>query len=588
MWPDFRLIAHPGTLSASACIAVSCAAGALFGLLYLPEPRAIDGALVLAGLVSYPAGSAQGIYFHNMWSAAHQVLAAMLWSGIPQILVTWIFCAALGASLVAGPALVSLALTGRAALSLLLALLIVGSSFFVRGTDYGIRFVSSHSYGQIASSLTILSLGLFGCRRYASAGFVAGVLPAFHAVVGCWTLGLILLGGLFLPGRFGVDRLRLFRGLAAGLAVSAVSFAWYWADRNSTPIAVDTTALAEFIQYWDRHRSTPYAYRTAVLSIVSAALLWIAFDHGRRSRNLSLVQISFLLLASTLGSWMIYEAVHRLDWLPAIVYRAMPGRLVNFHYTLALPIVIGAFLTPRKFTALVLSVPLVLASPLSRSTKAALLAGAASVAAYLLWTLWRARAKRATETAGHHSMPTPLTALACAAGVALVAHGLVNLWVRTTPECSNTVLDYCRPPAFFREIRDLKWQGLTAAPAGLALMTHRHARKAVLLGASGMDFVPYLPQTARQVRDIVESVYGVDFRRPPPEFKNKGHIVRKMGQEHWAALSAQEWAALALRFCLGAVIAPADWEIQLTPAREADGVRLYLLPDQTLEACQIS
>jgi len=124
-----------------ACLATASVVGAVIGWSFFPEPKAIDGALVLAGIVNYPQDSVQGIYFHNMWTAIHQILGFFLWLGVDQILLSQIFNSALGAAFMSGLALVIYAITENVVLSLAGALLIVLNGFFILGPDYPIMFI---------------------------------------------------------------------------------------------------------------------------------------------------------------------------------------------------------------------------------------------------------------------------------------------------------------------------------------------------------------------------------------------------------------------------------------------------------------
>ena len=573
-----------------ACVLASCVAGFFIGVFFMSEPRAVDGALVLAGIVTYPVTSAQGIYFQNMWTAIHQILGSLLWIGIPQSWVTMGFCGALGASFVSGLMLVSLALTERPALSLMIALSIVLCAFVVQGPDYPINFMSSHSFGQIASSLTIFCFGLFGNRRYLSAGLLAGMLPAFHPVSGSWAVLTISLAGLFLLRDDPKSFARLFKGLAIGISCTILSFEYYWFNRIPLRSPVDSSVLSDFVQFWDYHRQVPYTYETSVICALSLVLLWVIFDHARQSGKPAPLNMSFLLFISALGSWILYEGVHRLHAsLPSAINGAILGRLVNNHYEVALAIIFGAIFARRSAALLILALPFVLEFHVTRSVRNSLFLGMMVAAVYLLWQARRIgfQVNPERRTLSWLAKLTPdLFVIGAFAG--FIAISLHYLSVRTIPECSNTFIDDCRSPSVFFKLQETNWKGLTVAPAGLAMMVHRHAHKPVLLGASGFDFVPYLPQTGTQVRDIIELVYGQDFRNPSPQFRNQGNLMREMGREHWAKLSSSEWNELARKFCFGAIIAPSDWAIQLTPSMNENDVRLYVLPDQDLDRCLLS
>lgn len=555
------------------CLVIASVVGAVIGWLYFPEPRAIDGALVLAGIVNYPQESVQGIYFHNMWTAIHQVLGFFLWFGVDQIFLSQIFNAALGATFMSGLAIVIYAITESVALSLPGALLIILSGFFVQGQDYPIVFISTHSFGQIASALAVLCIGFFGNQRFYSAGLIAGVIPAFHPVIGCWVIGVMVSGAILAPAPFKADITKLLKGIGGGLLVSAVSFGWFWAHRLPIGVPIDPIAFGAYMENWEAHRQVEYSPKTGAATVAILVSLWLLFDWGRNLNKPKLVQTSVVLMISAAGSWALYEFVHHFHAsLPSVVSGAMLGRLVNIHFMLAFPIMIGVLCYARATVPLLLSLIVILAFKPS----------------YTLFTLFflvclpaalainRVRVNACfTETP--YMIGSGLSACFVAVAIAVSGASLFSISSKPAPLCSEKIIDDCRSPTVFKEIREIDFTGLAVAPPGLALMAHRHGHKPVVLGASGIDFVPYLPQTAAGMRDVIESIYGLDFLNPPPKFRERGHLLPETGRENWAKLSSVDWLNLAAKFHIGAVIAPSDWDIKLTPTRDIDGLKVYLL-----------
>jgi hypothetical protein len=458
------------------------------------------------------------------------------------------------------------------------------SAFFVQGPDYPILFISSHSFGQIALSLSVLCIGFLGNRRYFPAGVVAGVLPAFHAVVGFWMIGVALSGSILVPPPFKADTAKLLKGLAAGLLVSAVSFGFYWIHRTPTEIPIDATAFSAYLENWDYHRQVEYSHRAAAGTVGTLILLWLLFDSGRRLDKPAVVQTAIALMGSAAGSWALYEFVHLFHAsLPPMVNSAMLGRLVNIHFVLAFPIMISILCLTRTTVPLLVGTTVILA--LIRSYTLFTLNLVVCLLAGLALNRTRTNMR---FTAASYVIGKGFAASFVAIGVVSGGAVIFSLASKPTPLCSNVFIDDCRAPAVFQKIKDLELPGLTVAPAGLAMMAHRHGHKAVVLGASGFDFVPYLPQTSAQVRDIIESLYGLDFNTPLPHFKNKGNLLSGMGKEYWSKLSSADWNLLATKFCLGTIIAPSDWNIRLAPEFDMEGIRVYVLPGEHLRKCKLS
>jgi hypothetical protein len=331
---------------------------------------------------------------------------------------------------------------------------------------------------------------------------------------------------------------------------------------------------------WEVHRHIGYSPRTAAATVAILVSLWLLFNWGRDLNKPGLVLTSVILLISAAGSWALYEFVHHFHAsLPSIVSRAMLGRLVNIHFVLAFPIMIGVFCYLRATVPVLLMLIAILAFKPS----------------YTLFTLFflvclpvglainRAQANR-RFIGTPYLIGNGMTIAFVAMAIIVAGISLIILEKNSSPLCSYEIPDKCYASSTLQKIRNLKWPGMAVASAGLALTVHRHGHKPVILGASGFDFPAYLPQTSKQVKDIIESVYGLDFHNPPPQFKNTGNLVSDMGRNYWSGMTSADWKLLARKFCIGAIIVPSSWTIRLMPALDVDGIRVYLInenPRQT-------
>lgn len=576
-----------GRVSTKLWMVFPVCVGAAYGTLFMPEPRAIDGALVLSGLVSYPQGAAQGIYYHNMWTAAHQFLGLLIQIGLSPDLVSHLFRMALGAAFLAGPALCIVALTRSIVLAVGVPPGIVLAEFYLRPPDYPILFASSHSYGQLALTLAVLSIGLYGTARYRQAGIVAGALPAVHPVVGAWAVAILVAGSWLYRRMSGEASRGLASGILLGLALTGVSFAVFWAQRVPVAAPVDADTLRLFVANWDYHRQVPYTSRATILCL-AATLLWLTtLIIARRERSLAAMRIATTLSVSTVVSWGLYEALHRFPGIvPAEMVRWMPGRLVNVHFLLALPVMLAVCVRFR-WLFLVVAVALLacFVEPKYFSRLFIAMGGASIIlSGFVLLSGSRiGRVPKALAPSRLRGLESVVLSAVTASLSAVAALGALH---EARPPCSNDRIDDCRAPEVYTALRGMSVAGVVAAPAGIAMMVHRHANKPVLLGASGFDFVPYLPRLALQVRQILEDVYGLDFENPPERYRNQGNLLQGMGRDHWSRLTAQGWRGLGLRYCIGAVVAPSDWVLQLDPALRRDGVALYLLEPPLRADCE--
>jgi hypothetical protein len=88
------------------------------------------------------------------------------------------------------------------------------------------------------------------------------------------------------------------------------------------------------------------------------------------------------------------------------------------------------------------------------------------------------------------------------------------------------------------------------------------------------------------VAGIIQDVYGVDFRNPPSELRRAGSLREEDGRDYWPTLSAQDWAKLAQKYCIGGVIAPASWVVHLPVAHDFGTAKYYRVTAELPPGCR--
>lgn len=576
--------AAPADPQYRACLWLSIAIGAVLGFGVGPEARALDGASVLAGIVHYPGDSAMGAYMHNLWTLLHQIPALLLAAGVSATAINLLINAVFGAATFCGIALLVFGLTRNLALAITVTFAIVIGDEHVVAPDYPVLFFTEHTYGMAGSALAYLVIGLLANRRWRAAAFVAGVAPAIHPVLGGWMLGITLMlavGGLW--------KERAFRGgLATGLGVTIISFAVYWLMKIPTAGAGDPSLVQIYLDLWDYHRSFPYNATmiawSAMLISLGMAYVIAAIADGRRESEWGVAAV----LLSVAGSTFLYLWFHLArSSMPAVIARAIPSRLVDIHLALFVALIAGVLwrLRPVAFNRAA-SVLLVVAFLAPRRL-------GISPADHLILALLIALALALTavsEIAPHRfRMPWahwPMTRIASAAAPLLAALLLVpTIYVGSTRvEWQWGHASLVRGPAalaFFQRLGAIHLDGVVVAPYAPAVPVMRYGHKALAIDPTMLGLLPYLPEAAGNIADIITNVYGVDYRNPPPEMRHRDALSQDAGREYWARLSPQDWAALAARYCIGGVVTPGDWPTQLTPRIDTGGYRL-LVPTETL------
>ena len=157
--------------------------------------QAIESAQVLAGIVHYPADNPFYIYHTKVWSLSIQLCAAMLYAGIPERLIAYVCSGVLGMVGFQALALCAFAFCRNTFLSIAAPWVIVFcllSRPEQMVLPYPVYFVGPlATFGSLGLSAVFLSIVLFGIGNRRLVGFLLGVCPAFHVVLGLWAWLLV-------------------------------------------------------------------------------------------------------------------------------------------------------------------------------------------------------------------------------------------------------------------------------------------------------------------------------------------------------------------------------------------------------------
>jgi hypothetical protein len=560
----------------------------------------VETAQVVAGLVRYPPDNPFYIYHTRLWSLVIQLCAVLLRAGISEITLSLALSGLLGMISFQGLALVTYAI-GRDALVAIAAAVVV----FVSGvTDYGPVYPvwllgTHHSYGAIGLSTFVLALGLIGAGCYRSGAFLLGMGPAVHPSVGIW-VGAVAIAALLWDYRAIREHVRhAVWYFAAGCAVTLLSAAVQFAVIYDVP-AVDEAAVnqafATFVQFWDAHRRVAITFDDVgvVFNRIALAVcvVWlIGFAGDLRWSSVFLIRVAAIAGAVSLGFVM-------LTWLPAeSVPRSlsilMPARLLNLDVMLVAPLVLGLAasfrdrLIPRALMIIVLGG--LLLSPKSllwrwftetarpawtiRVDPTLLLeAGALAIVCIALWQHTRPRASAPSVIEARS--PGAARWLLSGAMVVLLAIATALAWRISTPR--TAFRDRTNDPFYAAVAADRR--GLTVA-AGSFQLVQLYTRRPVLIDSGALDIMVYAPEGGPAAARIVTDVYGVDFFDPPREIRSSSMIPHDTNKYTWARFSTQRWRELRRTYNVSQIVARSDYELALPIVAEAEGLRLYRIPD---------
>jgi hypothetical protein len=545
-------LAEPAPLSLIIC---GLAIGALLGV-FAPaiDQRGIDGALVLAGIVNYPPQSPLAPYFLDSWTSIHQIGALLLRAGIAQNHVNTLFILLPSALLVCGYVMIVYGVSGRFLISLLagplcylanpLAPLFASPDYTTLGLLWS--QVTEGTFGFWAHAGAVWVIGCVAAGRYGLAGFSALVLLCVHPVMGAYMTALLV--ATLIAGRifFGWHMPGLAKGAALGACVTLISLAAYFRTRSGFSAPIDQVAYDAYLRLWDVHQShvmTPgNAIRIAVAAVVGMTALSVSLAL-RVARRQSAVLVCVLLLLAFAASTIAYYAVHLVpQFLPALVLRALPARLLNVQAFVSTPLALGLAIcvadravknrTTGTFVWAARLLPI-----------AVVLVVVASAAVYVL------QRREAMSAYAHAVIETRLLGK-----------------LSPTQEQSER---------FWRDVQAAGVTGLvlTSSRESAASLYHGHLPIAVY--GDAMDFFHYIPQAAGAAARIVTEGYGIPFTDPPPETLHAARLPVDAGRVYWAGLSGDDWCRISRDLGITALVAPTDWPVKLPTRVRGPELTLY-------------
>jgi hypothetical protein len=533
------------------------------------EQPGIDGALVLAGVIAYPPDSAMSQYFFNSWTIINQLGALLLRAGLEQSHLNAFFSIVPRAVLIAAYAMIIHGFSRRPLFSLIAAPLCFLSYFsnpvdeLFASPDYPLPGF----YALWAHCGTIWVIACVAARRDALAGFFSILLIAVHPFIGLYMVAILATAYSAARVLSGFALGDVLRGMAFGAALATVSLAAFLLMRPPFSGDLDMAAYRAYMRFWDFHRNQPMtpsnALRIGAAAVVAVATL-MAFMRSCPPRLFAPMLASAVVLLAVIASTIVYYALHLVPGLlPQLLIDVMPGRLLNVHAYLALPLAVGlmAYVVNRLPSSGVVRIPRWLGDRAARLTSR-------------------------FAPGGHQALDVnAIDRKTIMLGILLV---IVTMMVparklgRAVPTLASQQTNVATPPAetqtFWRQAKAAVMNGqvLTSPSATWPSLYHGHL--AAALNITSFDFVPYLPYTAGPVAHIIQAGYGVPFFNPPPELRNTALLPDEAVKVNWTKRTPAEWLEVSRDLGVVGVVVPKDWAIKLPAVVTGERFTLYTIP----------
>lgn len=184
--------------------------------------------------------------------------------------------------------------------------------------------------------------------------------------------------------------------------------------------------------------------------------------------------------------------------------------------------------------------------------------------------LWRNRG----HVMDHALAPRYRTGLAAALGtLAVIAIG--TPWLMRCASAYDEMEDWRNEPVFAAVARG---KGLLLTEPRLRA-TQLRTRRPVLLEATALNQIPYVPASAPAINRILQAIYDEDILGPRmPEWRHNPTLPVPEAKRLWKARSQREWLALAREFGFTDVLTRDDWKLRLPVVAKSGSMTLYHVP----------
>lgn len=538
----------------------------------------------LSGAVRYPVGIPEGIFRANLWSLSDQLSALGILAGFSEDFLSVGISGLLGMLSFQALGMLMYSINGRVMISALLPGLFLFAGATAFGSVYPVIMMGYfNTNGIFGLAYAVFLLAIFGAGRYRIGAVLLGLAPACHTVLGGTMWFVILVAWILSGKKWTGESKTLLKWFLVGFSLALMSLFFHARHGQPTP---DVPArelkslLIQYVQTWDYHRRpVVFSSREIFLNLLGLAVCGAALRRsgGPLPERVRLMLKAFIATGCLALAFGILSHVP-LAWLPTVVIRAMPARLLNV-YVFAYPALVLALLTKAGVKTEYFLSAVLLVLLLSLST----VCGPGSGKTFVFWML----------VAG--GMLVALDRFRCGEGQPEIQSKRINRYGQVLMLVALAMfLPFHIKNVDVQWLRRLPIRGARpgAASADVLLLSSAIAdsegaqyylRRPLLLDVAKLDNLPYVPKLLPQVAAIAADVYGVDFWNPPAAARHSARLPPGIERRLWESRSAGEWQALKMQYRFINVLVPAEWTLRLPVVRQAHTPKgpatLYRIPD---------
>ena len=130
---------------------------------------------------------------------------------------------------------------------------------------------------------------------------------------------------------------------------------------------------------------------------------------------------------------------------------------------------------------------------------------------------------------------------------------------------------------FWNDIKEIKSNGYILTTYSTSIVSMRRSLKPILLDVTSFDFVPYYPNTAKNLSRIIENVYGIPFNNPPKNIANKPFLLDENIKPNFENYTEENWKELSKNYNFFGIVVPINWNINLPISSKNKKFAFYIL-----------
>lgn len=511
--------------------------GYFFTQIHTFEQRAVDAGLVLSNLVSYPDQiSPMKEYFFKSWTSLHQISKLLLTINLSFLSISKIIIFLTATLYFAGIVLTINSATKSIFLSILIALAILIFQKNLGDVDYPTLFFSEHTYGMVSLAMVTCIFGLLLSGSLFLAGLFSSLMICIHPIVGLWISTIIIFSLIINKYYFKIilNHKRLVKGFLIGMIFTSISFVSYYfliTDFNSR---FDLESYNNYMTYWEGHRNEDgfhieYFIKTLIVFVFGLLSLILFSNKFTKDFKFGMICILISIIVSSIF-YFLYKFFY--PYIPDLFVRLMPARFTILHSIVGWPIILGTlfvmiknfegkFYIPNNF-------------------------GYIFIIFIILY-----------YSASHYKV-------------------FIKMQTSFINNASKQIM-ITKEKNFWDAVKKTEFNGYIVTSFSSSTISMRRTLKPIILDVSSLDFVPYFPNTAKSMSDIIEQIYGIPFDNPPSNIMNKPFLSDEIIKNNFQNYSEKKWKRLSEEFNFQGIIIPVNWNINLKATEKGEFFAFYLI-----------